>query len=393
MTDLITNFAKATVSLGYTSTDLTIVLTGGHGAKFPLASSSDNTTWFNLVWYNSTDYPDPADDTNVEIVRVTNRSTDTLTVTRAQEGTTATNKNTAGKTYKMILAPTRKTILDLSVVEPAEYAATITHVSANSYVGTAFTVGTFMKYGDIKKITARANYTMATLYQWTALASVPTTGITPLGTTIPYYSKSGSIFKQDFAYIDNEIIKVTGTAAGKIFGSRGVKNTSASFHDHNAVLTKAVNGLRISIYPNSAKSERQKLLEINNVLLYSGFGTKGINNKGTVIRLTTAPRNLNKDDYVTIIDTTSETAIVQNAYGSVRGSTFDNTIFVKGSLSTHGTAKVIQKLMVYDIDQPYKGSSNTLYGHVHIDERIPAGGTITIILGITCDKYGSIALS
>jgi len=89
------NFAKATVSTGYDASASTIVLSGGHGAKLP-------TVPFNVVWWNSTDYADPSDDPNVEIVRVTAKSTDTLTVTRAQESITATTKNTGGKTYKMI---------------------------------------------------------------------------------------------------------------------------------------------------------------------------------------------------------------------------------------------------------------------------------------------------
>ena len=97
------NFAKVTVSTGYDNDDTSIVLTTGHGAKLP-------TVPFNVVWWNSTDYADPADDPNVEIVRVTGRSSDTLTVTRAQESTSASNKNTAGKTYKMIAGLTAKVI-------------------------------------------------------------------------------------------------------------------------------------------------------------------------------------------------------------------------------------------------------------------------------------------
>lgn len=65
---------------------------------------------FNAVWWNATDYADPSDDPNVEIVRVTAISTDTLTVTRAQESTSASTKNTAGKTYKMIAGLTAKAI-------------------------------------------------------------------------------------------------------------------------------------------------------------------------------------------------------------------------------------------------------------------------------------------
>src|ERR1700726_4686067 len=98
MSDAISNFAKSTVSTGYNAAATSIVLTSGGGAKFPAAS-------FNVVWWNSTDYSDPSDDPNVEIVRVTAVSTDTLTVTRAQEGTSASTKNTAAKTYTMIQAP------------------------------------------------------------------------------------------------------------------------------------------------------------------------------------------------------------------------------------------------------------------------------------------------
>lgn len=97
------NFAKVTVSTGYDAAATSIVLSSGHGAKLPTVS-------FNAVWWNSTDYADPADDPNVEIVRVTAISTDTLTVTRAQESTSASTKNTAGKTYKMIAGMTAKTV-------------------------------------------------------------------------------------------------------------------------------------------------------------------------------------------------------------------------------------------------------------------------------------------
>jgi hypothetical protein len=103
--DAIANFAKVGVSTGYNSAATSIVLNAGNGAKLPAAP-------FNLVWWNSSDYPDPSDDPNVEIVRVTAISTDTLTITRAQEGTSASTKNTASKTYQMIQAPTAKTITD-----------------------------------------------------------------------------------------------------------------------------------------------------------------------------------------------------------------------------------------------------------------------------------------
>lgn len=108
--DPVKNFAKVTVSIPYDNIATSILLNSGDGAKLPNPSTDGA---FNLIWWNSTNYPDPSDDPNKEIVRCTVRSTDTLTITRAQEGTSATTKNTSGKTYKMILALTAKTVDDI----------------------------------------------------------------------------------------------------------------------------------------------------------------------------------------------------------------------------------------------------------------------------------------
>ena len=105
--DKVKNFVKVTVSTGYTSSDTSIVLNSGDGAKLPTAP-------FNLIWYNATDYPDVQSDPDKEIVRVTAISTDTLTITRGQEGTTAVDHNVAGKTYKMIQSITEKMIEDIN---------------------------------------------------------------------------------------------------------------------------------------------------------------------------------------------------------------------------------------------------------------------------------------
>jgi hypothetical protein len=105
MSDPVVNFGKVTVSTGYDDTETSIDLMSGHGARIP-DPSTDGA--FNLVWWNVTDYADPSDDPNKEIVRVTSRTTDNITVTRAEEGTTGSTKNTGGKTYQMILAFTKK---------------------------------------------------------------------------------------------------------------------------------------------------------------------------------------------------------------------------------------------------------------------------------------------
>jgi hypothetical protein len=109
MPDAVKNFGVVNTSTGYDNTDTSIVLESGHGANLPDPAVDQ----YNLVWWNSTDYATPALDPDVEIVRVTAKSTDTLTVTRAQESTNASNKNIAGKTYTMFLGATAKVFTDI----------------------------------------------------------------------------------------------------------------------------------------------------------------------------------------------------------------------------------------------------------------------------------------
>lgn len=133
--DPTTNFGKVIVSSctgGCTvaATEITV----DDGAKFP----DPATRAFNLVWWNSTDYPDPSDDPNKEIVRCTAKSGNVLTITRAQEGTSASTKNSGGKVYKMILSPTAKMISDISSAITdlaAIYEKTANKGIANGYAG------------------------------------------------------------------------------------------------------------------------------------------------------------------------------------------------------------------------------------------------------------------
>lgn len=103
------NFGLVEVSTGYDAAATSIVLATDEGAKLPDPGSGQ----YNVTWWDSTLYPNPADDPNVEIVRVTAKSTDTLTVSRNQESSGASTKNTVDSTYKMMLGVTKKTIDDI----------------------------------------------------------------------------------------------------------------------------------------------------------------------------------------------------------------------------------------------------------------------------------------
>jgi len=74
----VTNNAFGTLNAGITSSSTTIVLQAGEGARFPTLSAGD---YFYATLIDTSN--------NLEIVKVTARSTDTMTVVRAQDNTTA----------------------------------------------------------------------------------------------------------------------------------------------------------------------------------------------------------------------------------------------------------------------------------------------------------------
>lgn len=78
MTYKFTNYASTTLAAGITTSATTITLASGGGSLFPSLSAGD---YFYGTLVDSSN--------NLEIVLVTARSTDTLTVTRAQDGSTA----------------------------------------------------------------------------------------------------------------------------------------------------------------------------------------------------------------------------------------------------------------------------------------------------------------
>jgi hypothetical protein len=117
--DLAHNLVKLTVSGTYGASDTSIDV-----ASLPSGLSAGG---WNATWYDATDYPDPSDDPNAEIVRVTAVSGTTLTIERGAESSTgggsASTKNVSGKTYKLVLGITAKMITDIgsNLQQPWKY--------------------------------------------------------------------------------------------------------------------------------------------------------------------------------------------------------------------------------------------------------------------------------
>jgi hypothetical protein len=84
-----TNNASGTIASSINSTTTTIVLTSGQGSLFPSLGSGD---YFFATLVDSSN--------NLEIVKVTARSTDTMTVVRGQDGTSG-RSYTAGDRFEL----------------------------------------------------------------------------------------------------------------------------------------------------------------------------------------------------------------------------------------------------------------------------------------------------
>ena len=115
---------------------------------------------FRLTWWNDSDYGDPTDDPSREIILVTARSSDTLTVTRGQEGTSAVNHNTAGKTYRLALYFTKAWVDELNAQINASTGAInnvvdcASDASCDAVIGT---IGSAVKTLRVSRTEAIAN--------------------------------------------------------------------------------------------------------------------------------------------------------------------------------------------------------------------------------------------
>ena len=104
--DKVSNFAKTTIT-GIASGATEVVLDDATNFLDPVSGE------YNCVIWEISNYGNPADDPNKEIVRATALSGSTLTITRAQESTLDSNHNTGGETYAIANVLTKKMIDDI----------------------------------------------------------------------------------------------------------------------------------------------------------------------------------------------------------------------------------------------------------------------------------------
>lgn len=173
----------------------TVNVTGGTGAKFPAGGD------FLLTIWDAVTYPDPSDDANMEVVRATARSTDAITITRAQEGTTGVAHAQGSKIAMLITAGTFSEFLDQALLT----------TSSPTFAGLSLGTGGLNTVGTI---TPAADSTYN------------------LGSSAPKYFAN--------AYIDTVLLNSTATLGGGTAGVVTITGALTATLDVGLVATKKI---------------------------------------------------------------------------------------------------------------------------------------------------------
>jgi len=123
MSALLTNNATATLSAGINSSDTSLTVNTGQGALFPNPGTGE-------YFYVTLSSPSGS---IIEIVQVTARSTDTFTIVRAQDGTTAQSFSTGDFVELRPIAQLFREKQDLNIWGEHEYTTSRDYFLSGSY--------------------------------------------------------------------------------------------------------------------------------------------------------------------------------------------------------------------------------------------------------------------
>lgn len=163
MVTKVANNAWATLSTGISAVDTTVTLTAGHGARFPTLGAGEHF-WATL-----------SRATNVlEVVKVTARTTDTLTVVRGQDGTTGVTFSTLDR---LELRPCAALFNDLAQKESPTLTGTVS-IPTPFNLGGVSVLPTAAELNHVDGVTAPIQTQINTLTSDKAPKATPTfTGV------------------------------------------------------------------------------------------------------------------------------------------------------------------------------------------------------------------------
>lgn len=169
--DQVVNFGKGTLAGTLNSSATSFTLASGNGAKFP--SFGGSLPSYNVIIWNWTDFKDPMDDPNHEVIRINGRSSDTFSpVVRGQESTSAVGHETPDKEYKVALVLTAKMISDIDAkVKGLHPTLVLAYAASNLTVPTGSTATKVAN--DTESMDKSNEYDPTALFRFTAKIAAP----------------------------------------------------------------------------------------------------------------------------------------------------------------------------------------------------------------------------
>lgn len=207
---LFTNNAVGTLAGSITNAVTAVTVASGQGALFPSPSGGD---WFYATLYNAS---------QSEIVKCTSRATDTLTVVRGQQGTSALAFSAGDKIELRVTASDLNSVLqpgrNLSELASASTARANLGLGSAAVQSTSFFAQVASNLSDLASApTARANLGLGT-------AATQNTGTS--GGTVPLLNTSvswtGTVTATGF------IGPLTGNVTGNVSGNAGTATTASA---------------------------------------------------------------------------------------------------------------------------------------------------------------------
>lgn len=269
------------------------------------------------------------------------------------------------------------------VFKPITFSTGVNAI-ADTNDGKVFTLSNFPESCIIKEIRVRSNF-ISGQQIWRVAFVNNANGITPTDTNI--LCDTAEIFEVgDYIHIEDEIayVSVVDEVNNSITVIRGVKGTTATYHDYRARMETANDGIRLVLFKQSSRKLAGRIRIMKDLMSWSGITNVAITAGDKAIKLNDSPVNISKYDFIYLIDgNRSERASVEGINGIVKDNAYSDDIYVADPLLAHVSGIEVQKQMINDIPIILSEGDGNLYGSVYVDEKIdstlyPTGINITI---------------
>ena len=262
------NNAFGTISAGISAADTTIVLDTGQGARFPTLGSGD--FFFGTLVDTSN---------NIEVVKVTARSTDSMTVTRAQDNTTA-RAFVIGDRFE--LRPTA------ALFEAIQDEASVDGITSNSTSGTAITIDSSNNTTIEQNLTVDGTADVTGNSQFSGNVGVGVTASQPLhvkkangGNPVAILHNSQTAAADNGEVLELRTERGTGTT-GAVAVLKMLSQAGGTSHDLFAFYS---DGDMYSVTTNNGSYVRQ-MWGARAFVQFDGVGTVAIRTSGNVSSIT-----------------------------------------------------------------------------------------------------------